>query len=69
MSTLSSFGDALRFLPAPANGKALSGKLWLVAEAIRDGYVAARRYRELTAQGVPHDKAAAQVFAEVYSTR
>ena len=38
----------------------------LIVEAMREGHVAARRYRELTALGVTHDKAAAQVFAELY---
>jgi hypothetical protein len=68
MSTLSSFDGALGFLPVPAKDKrlGLSSKVRLIAEAMRDGYVAARRYRELTAHGVPHDKAAAQVFAELY---
>jgi hypothetical protein len=41
-------------------------KIRLVAEAMRDGHTAARRYRELTARGVAHDKAAGQVFAELY---
>ena len=68
MSTISSFGDALGFQTAPAKGTGLLSKVWLIAEAMRDGYVAARRYRELTAHGVPHDKAAAQVFAELYPT-
>ena len=68
MSTISSFGDVLGYLPAPAKGKGLLSKVWLIAEAMRDGHVAARRYRELTAHGVPHDKAAAQVFAELYPT-
>ena len=68
MSTISSYDDALDFLPAPPKGKHLSlfGKIRLIAEAMRDGHVAARRYRELTARGVAHDKAAAQVFAELY---
>jgi hypothetical protein len=41
-------------------------KIRLVAEAMHDGHTAARRYRELTARGVAHDKAAGQVFAELY---
>ena len=68
MSTLSSFGDTLGFLAAPAQCKGLLSKIWLIVEAMRDGHLAARRYRELTAHGVPHDKAAAQVFAELYPT-
>jgi hypothetical protein len=46
MSTISSYDDALDFLPTPRKGKhpSLFGKIRLVAEAMRDGHVAARRY-------------------------
>jgi hypothetical protein len=65
MSTITGYAfDSL----ARTGGKrpGLIDKICLVAEAMREGHVAARRYRELTALGVAHDKAAAQVFAELY---
>ena len=70
MSTISSYDDALDFLPGRAKNKTrgLLSTVRLIAEAMREGHVAARRYRELTAHGIPHDKAAAQVFAELYPT-
>ena len=36
------------------------------AEAVHEGHVAARRYQELRARGVAHDKTAERVFAELY---
>ena len=70
MSAISSYEDALDFLPGRAKSKSrgLLSTARLIAEGMREGHVAARRYRELTAHGVPHDKAAAQVFAELYPT-
>jgi hypothetical protein len=70
MSTISSYEDALDFLPGRAKKtrRGLLSTVRLIAEAMREGHLAARRYRELTAHGVPHDKAAAQVFAELYPT-
>jgi hypothetical protein len=70
MSTITSYDDALDFLPkaktAPKRPSFLS-KVRLVLEAMREGHAAARRYRELTANGIPHDEAARRVFTEVYS--
>jgi hypothetical protein len=69
MSTVTSYDDALGFLPtAKQNPKrpSLLAKIRLVAQAVHEGHVAARRYQELTARGIPHDKAATQVFAELY---
>jgi hypothetical protein len=72
MSTITSYDDALDFVPkaktAPKRPKFLA-KVRLVLEAMREGHTAARRYRELTAHGVPHDEAARRVFSEVYSVR
>jgi hypothetical protein len=70
MSTISSYDDALDFLPGRAKKKSrgLLSTVRLIAEAMREGHAAARRYRELTAGGMPHDKAAAQLFAEFYPT-
>jgi hypothetical protein len=70
MSTISSYDDALDFLPTAKTSRKrpnLLGKVRLVAEAMREGHQAARRYRELTSLGVPHDKAARQVFGEIYA--
>ncbi len=72
MSTITSYDDALDFLPrAEARPKRprFLAKIRLILEAMREGHLAARRYRELTAHGVPHDEAARRVFSEVYSTR
>ena len=68
MSTISSYEDVLDFVPGRAKNKrrGLLSTVRLIAEAMREGHTAARRYRELTARGVAHDKAAAQVFAELY---
>jgi hypothetical protein len=72
MSTITSYDDALDFLPkaktAPKRPNFLA-KVRLILEAMREGHAAARRYRELTAHGVPHDEAARRVFSEVYSVR
>jgi hypothetical protein len=69
MSTISSYDDALDFLPGQAKARrGLLSTVRLIAEGMREGHLAARRYRELTSRGVPHDKAAAQVFAELYPT-
>ena len=72
MSTITSYDDALDFLPkaktAPNRPNFLA-KVRLILEAMREGHAAARRYRELTAHGVPHDEAARRVFSEVYSVR
>ena len=69
MSTITGYDDALDFLPAAKKGPKRPGllaKIRLIAEAVHEGHVAARRYHELTARGIPHDKAATQVFAELY---
>jgi hypothetical protein len=69
MSTVTSYDDGLGFLPTANKDpkrRSLLAKIRLVAQAVHEGHVAARRYQELTAQGVPHDKAATQVFAELY---
>jgi hypothetical protein len=72
MSTITSYDDALDFLPkaktAPKRPNLLS-KVRLILDALREGHAAARRYRELTAHGVPHDEAARRVFLEVYAAR
>lgn len=70
MSTITSYDDALDFLPTAKNSPKrpnLLAKIRLVAQAMREGHVAARRYHELTSRGVAHDKAAQQVFAEIYA--
>jgi hypothetical protein len=73
MSTITSYDDALDFLPkagtAPNKRPNFLARVRLVLEAMREGHAAARRYRELTAHGVPHDEAARRVFSEVYSVR
>jgi hypothetical protein len=69
MSTITGYDDALDFLPTAEKGPkrpSLLAKIRLIAEAVHEGHVAARRYHELTARGIPHDKAATQVFAELY---
>ena len=66
MSTVTSYDDALGFLPTGRKGPSLLTKVRLIAQAVQEGHVAARRYQELTARGIPHDKAATQVFAELY---
>ena len=71
MSTITSYDDAFGLLPTAKKGPkrpSLLAKIRLIAEAVHEGHVAARRYQELTARGVAHDKAAAQVFAELYGT-
>ena len=72
MSTTTSYDDALDFLPkakTPPKRPEFLAKIRLVLEAMREGHIASRRYRELTASGVPHDEAARRVFSEVYSVR
>lgn len=72
MSTITSYEDALDFLPTAKNSPkrpSLLAKIHLVAEAVREGRTAERRYHELTVRGIPHDKAAQQVFAEIYGAR
>lgn len=72
MSTITSYDDALDFLPkAEASSKRPSflAKVRIVLAAMHEGHVAARRYHELTARGVAHDEAARRVFAEVYAPR
>jgi len=72
MSTTTSYDDALDFLPkaktVPKRPNFLA-KVRLILDAMREGHTAARRYRELTTHGVPHDEAARRVFSEVYSVR
>jgi hypothetical protein len=70
MSAISSYNGAFDFQPGRTKGtrRGLLSKVRLIAEAMREGHAAARRYRELTAGGMPHDKAAAQLFAELYPT-
>ena len=72
MSTITSYDDALDFLPkaetSPKRPRFLA-KARLFLDAMREGHAAARRYRELTAHGVPHDEATRRVFSEVYSVR
>ena len=69
MSTTTSYDDALDFLPkaktAPSARTSWPRSAWIL-DAMRDGHTAARRYRELTTHGVPHDEAARRVFSEVY---
>jgi hypothetical protein len=76
MSTIASYNDALDVLPETKPETKTGSKrpdflatIRLVAQAVHEGHVAARRYGELTARGVAHDKAARQVFAELYETR
>ncbi len=74
MSTTSttSFDDTLGFVPA---GKRKLGRpnflttLRIIAEGVREGLQAERRYYELTARGVAHADAARMVFAEHYQAR
>jgi len=72
MSTTTSYDDAVDFLPkaktAPKRPNFLA-MVRLILDAMREGHTAARRYRELTTHGVPHDEAARRVFSEVYSVR
>jgi hypothetical protein len=72
MSTITSYDAALDLLPKaktePRRPRFLSSVL-LVLQAMREGHEAARRYRELTVRGVPHDVAAHRVFSEVYGGR
>ena len=72
MSTTTSYDDAVDFLPkaktAPKRPNFLA-KVRLILDAMLEGHTAARRYRELTTHGVPHDEAARRVFSEVYSVR
>lgn len=72
MSTLTGYDDALDLIPkAQISRKPLNflAKLRVALEAVHDGHVAARRYRELTASGLRHDLAARRVFSEVYAPR
>ena len=72
MSTITSYDDALDFMPTAKKSRKLPNllaKIRLVAEAVHEGHVAARRYQELRARGAAHDKAAEQVFAELYRAR
>jgi hypothetical protein len=71
MSTITSYDDALDFLPTAKTSPkrpTFLDKIRLFTQAMREGHQAARRYRELTGRGVPHDKAARQVFGEIYAT-
>lgn len=72
MSTITSYDDALDFMPKaePRAPKAsLLTTLRAVWEALGEGLTAASRYRQLTARGVPPQKAAAEVFSEHYASR
>jgi hypothetical protein len=72
MSTLASHDGTLDFLPS---AKRKSGRpnplttLRLVAEAVGEGFDAARHYQALRTRGVPHAVAARQVFAKHYASR
>jgi hypothetical protein len=70
MSTIAGYVHARDFLPETKTGRkrpSLWVTLRLIAEAVREGHVAANRYRELTHRGIAHDKAARQVFTEIYA--
>jgi hypothetical protein len=70
MSTISSYDDALDFMPKAKTATGRRGFLStirLVLDALREGHAAERRYHELTVHGVPHEEAARRVFLEVYS--
>ncbi len=71
MGQIRSFDDALDFYP---EGKATLRTRFggyvqgvrLVLDAMAEGHAAARRYHQLTARGMSHDRAASQVFADHY---
>jgi hypothetical protein len=69
MST-TNFENALAFLP-PAKSASkrphILAALGLVARALREGHAASQQYHELTARGVPHEKAVKRVFADHFS--
>ena len=70
MRTIDSYDDALDFLPraeTAMGSRSFFAKVGVVIESMREGAAAARRYQELTGRGVPHDKAAERVFAEVFA--
>jgi hypothetical protein len=73
MSRISSYDDALDFMPAVGNKpprRGLLETLRLFAEAMNDGLQAERRYYQLTAvHGVAPSEAAAKVFDEHYRGR
>jgi hypothetical protein len=70
MSTSTSYDHAPDFTLKVAQasvGKTLFATMRAVAEGMRDGLAAERRYHGLTARGVPHAEAVARVFEEHYA--
>ena len=65
------YGDAVAYSPTPVSKRKRFNPLptfRLVAEAIREGAAASSRYQQLVNRGVAPDRAAHQVFEEVYSS-
>lgn len=72
MSTMTSYDDALDFLPSAKPSpkrQSFLARVRVIASAVHEGHVAATRYQELRSRGIAHDEAAKRVFAEVYSAR
>jgi hypothetical protein len=72
MSSITSYENARHFLPKlsrKATPTRLLATLRTIAEGMRDGLAAERHYRALIVRGVPHARAAAQVFREHFVTR
>jgi hypothetical protein len=59
------YSDAPRI---PRFGK-LYSRLRRAWDAIGEGFAASRRYRELTARGMPHEQASSKVFFEHFAGR
>jgi hypothetical protein len=72
MSTTTRYGEAFGTYSdaprIPRLGKVFSG-LRGTWDAIGEGFAASRRYRELTARGMPHEQAASKVFFELFAGR
>ena len=71
MSTITSYDDALDFLPSAKRPErqGFLAKVRLIATAVHEGHVAAARYQALRSRGITHDEAAKRVFSEVYEAR
>jgi hypothetical protein len=68
MSTLTDYGPkALHLEGLVAGLRRLAARTMAIWEALGEGSAAARRYRELTRQGMPHDAAAAKVFSDHFA--
>ena len=73
MSTITSYDDALDFLPkaerVQTRRPSLLATVKTVLQAMSEGLSAARDYQELTGRGVAPGEAARRIFADHFETR